>query len=205
MATEHVDDFVYLGATEKDFNFRKAKAWAACHRLKGILVESIRTLTSSDLSTTSHMLKYHNGGLDHFWAWKECLCQRRRRHQRVFGAFFFFGKDILSMPRSDQVLQCPYWGVVKKDGSSAPALSGSHLSVYLDQRRRCNVCKSDKKTFIGCSASGCFSLGSKVNPEAGKSVFSAMGHIWPAVLKGPFYGAETWTLTSTLEKRLDGC
>eukprot|EP00116_Pleurobrachia_bachei_P013678 sb/3473940/ len=29
-----------------------------------------------------------------------------------------------------------------------------------------------------------FSLGPKVNPEAGKSVFSAMGHIWPAVLKG---------------------
>ena len=44
---------------------------------------------------------------------------------------------------------------VKEDGSCAPPLPRSHLPVYLDQRRRCDVCKSDKKTYTGCSASGC--------------------------------------------------
>ena len=44
---------------------------------------------------------------------------------------------------------------VKEDGSYAPPLPGSHLPDYLDQRRRCDVCKSDKKTYTGCSASGC--------------------------------------------------
>eukprot|EP00116_Pleurobrachia_bachei_P012206 sb/3472468/ len=37
---EWVKDFVYLGAhlrsTEHDFNVRKAKAWAACHRLRSV-------------------------------------------------------------------------------------------------------------------------------------------------------------------------
>jgi hypothetical protein len=37
---EHVSDFIYLGSwvatTKKDLRIRKAKAWAACHKLKKI-------------------------------------------------------------------------------------------------------------------------------------------------------------------------
>ena len=43
---EKVDDFVYLGAwiasTEQDFKVRKAKAWAACHKMKKIWKSDLR-------------------------------------------------------------------------------------------------------------------------------------------------------------------
>ena len=43
---EEVIDFVYLGAwiatTERDLRVRKAKAWAACHKLKKILKSDLR-------------------------------------------------------------------------------------------------------------------------------------------------------------------
>ena len=35
---EAVDDFVYLGAWVHDIKVRKAKAWAACHKMKAIRV-----------------------------------------------------------------------------------------------------------------------------------------------------------------------
>ena len=45
-ALEQVTDFVYLGAwvasTEHDFIVRKAKAWAACHKMKNIWKSSLR-------------------------------------------------------------------------------------------------------------------------------------------------------------------
>ena len=54
---EQVDDFVYLGAhlksTEKDFNIRKAKAWAACHRLKGIWKTDLRRNIKVNLFRTT--------------------------------------------------------------------------------------------------------------------------------------------------------
>ena len=43
---EKVEDFVYLGAwiatTEHDFRVRKAKAWAACHKMKAIWKSNMR-------------------------------------------------------------------------------------------------------------------------------------------------------------------
>ena len=43
---EKVTDFVYLGAwivtTERDLQVRKAKIWAACHKLKKILKSDLR-------------------------------------------------------------------------------------------------------------------------------------------------------------------
>ena len=43
---EHVTDFIYLGSwvatTEKDLRIRKAKAWAACHKLKKIWKSNLR-------------------------------------------------------------------------------------------------------------------------------------------------------------------
>ena len=43
---EHVEDFIYLGSwiatTERDFRVRKAKAWAACHKLKKIWKSNLR-------------------------------------------------------------------------------------------------------------------------------------------------------------------
>ena len=53
-AIENVEDFVYLGSwidgTERDIKVRKAKAWAALHRLKNIwkskLSKSLKSLRS---------------------------------------------------------------------------------------------------------------------------------------------------------------
>ena len=43
---EHVTDFVYLGswvaASERDFKVRKAKAWAACHKMKKVWNSGMR-------------------------------------------------------------------------------------------------------------------------------------------------------------------
>ena len=43
---EHVQDFIYLGSwiatTERDLQVRKAKAWAACHKLKKIWKSNLR-------------------------------------------------------------------------------------------------------------------------------------------------------------------
>ena len=43
---EEVDDFVYLGSwiasSEHDFLVRKAKAWAACHKMKSIWRSDLR-------------------------------------------------------------------------------------------------------------------------------------------------------------------
>ena len=54
---EQVDDFVYLGAhlksTEKNFNIRKAKAWAACHKLKGIWKTDLRRSIKVNLFRTT--------------------------------------------------------------------------------------------------------------------------------------------------------
>ena len=46
LSLEHVQDFVYLGShlksSEYDFNIRKAKAWAACHKMKSIWNTDLR-------------------------------------------------------------------------------------------------------------------------------------------------------------------
>ena len=54
---EHVQDFVYLGAhlrsTEHDLNVRKAKAWAACHRLRSIWRTDLRRSCKVNLFRTT--------------------------------------------------------------------------------------------------------------------------------------------------------
>ena len=54
---EWVEDFVYLGAhlrsTEHDFNVRKAKAWAACHRLRSVWKTDLRRSCKVNLFRTT--------------------------------------------------------------------------------------------------------------------------------------------------------
>ena len=64
---EKVNDFVYLGAwiatTERDLRVRKAKAWAACHKLRKIWKSSLRRRMKIRLfvATVNVILLYGSG------------------------------------------------------------------------------------------------------------------------------------------------